>query len=93
MKNVAPSPNTMSADMGVYLQPAVQGVNYHCEFNLFFDRSSAGGAAAAAALLESASPRLAGELLLLPSLWPLGRHGVQQGSGDGRRSPEGQEDL
>ncbi|MGD9142551.1 MAG: FAD-binding oxidoreductase [Dehalococcoidia bacterium] len=25
------------SDMGVYLQPIVQGVNCHCEFNLFYD--------------------------------------------------------
>jgi hypothetical protein len=25
------------SDMGIYLQPIVQGVSYHCEFNLFFD--------------------------------------------------------
>jgi FAD/FMN-containing dehydrogenase len=25
------------ADMGIYLQPVVQGTSYHCEFNLFFD--------------------------------------------------------
>jgi FAD/FMN-containing dehydrogenase len=25
------------ADMGVYLQPAVQGCSWHCEFNLFYD--------------------------------------------------------
>ena len=25
------------SDMGVYLQPIVQGTSYHCEFNLFFD--------------------------------------------------------
>jgi FAD/FMN-containing dehydrogenase len=24
-------------DMGMYLQPIVQGTSYHCEFNLFFD--------------------------------------------------------
>ena len=23
--------------MGIYLQPIVQGTNYHCEFNLFYD--------------------------------------------------------
>jgi FAD/FMN-containing dehydrogenase len=28
------------SDMGVYLQPIVQGVNCHCEFNLFYDPSS-----------------------------------------------------
>ncbi|HSW57244.1 MAG TPA: FAD-binding oxidoreductase [Dehalococcoidales bacterium] len=26
-----------ATDMGVYIQPIVQGSNYHCEFNLFFD--------------------------------------------------------
>jgi FAD/FMN-containing dehydrogenase len=26
-----------ASDIGVYLQPIVQGVNYHCEFNLFYD--------------------------------------------------------
>ena len=26
-----------SSDMGVYLQPIVQGTNCHCEFNLFYD--------------------------------------------------------
>lgn len=25
------------SDMGVYIQPLVQGSNYHCEFNIFFD--------------------------------------------------------
>jgi FAD/FMN-containing dehydrogenase len=27
------------SDMGIYLQPIVQGVNCHCEFNLFYDPS------------------------------------------------------
>jgi len=26
-----------SSDIGIYLQPIVQGVNYHCEFNLFYN--------------------------------------------------------
>ena len=26
-----------ASDMGVYLQPIVQGINCHCEFNLFYD--------------------------------------------------------
>ena len=26
-----------AAEMGIYLQPIVQGVNWHCEFNFFFD--------------------------------------------------------
>jgi len=29
------------ADAGVYIQPAVQGTSYHCEFNLFYDPSDA----------------------------------------------------
>ncbi len=28
------------SDMGIYLQPIVQGVNFHCEFNLFFDSNN-----------------------------------------------------
>jgi FAD/FMN-containing dehydrogenase len=28
------------SDMGIYLQPIVQGVSYHCEFDLFFDPSN-----------------------------------------------------
>ena len=27
-------------DLGIYLQPIVQGVNCHCEFNLFYDTSN-----------------------------------------------------
>ncbi|HUT96744.1 MAG TPA: FAD-linked oxidase C-terminal domain-containing protein, partial [Dehalococcoidales bacterium] len=29
-------------DMGVYLQPIVQGANCHCEFNLFYDPQNPG---------------------------------------------------
>ncbi len=28
-------------EIGIYLQPVVQGVNCHCEFNLFYDREDA----------------------------------------------------
>jgi FAD/FMN-containing dehydrogenase len=31
------------SDMGIYLQPIVQGTSYHCEFNLFFDPSDPEG--------------------------------------------------
>jgi FAD/FMN-containing dehydrogenase len=31
-----------ASNMGIYLQPVVQGVNCHCEFNLFFDPDNAG---------------------------------------------------
>ena len=30
-----------ASDMGIYLQPIVQGTNYHCEFNLFYDPENA----------------------------------------------------
>ncbi len=30
-----------AADVGVYIQPAVQGTSFHCEFNLFYDPGNA----------------------------------------------------
>ena len=29
------------ADLGVYIQPTVQGTSCHCEFNLFYDPADA----------------------------------------------------
>ena len=26
-----------ASDLGMYIQPVVQGTGYHCEFNLFYD--------------------------------------------------------
>jgi FAD/FMN-containing dehydrogenase len=37
MKGVAEKFDYPVSDMGVYIQPIVQGVSYHCEFNLFFE--------------------------------------------------------
>ena len=31
-----------ASDIGVYIQPGVQGSSYHCEFNLFYDPKSSG---------------------------------------------------
>jgi hypothetical protein len=31
-----------ASDIGVYIQPGVQGSNYHCEFNLFYDSGNPG---------------------------------------------------
>ena len=31
-----------ASDIGVYIQPGVQGSSYHCEFNLFYDPESPG---------------------------------------------------
>jgi hypothetical protein len=37
MYEVVKEHNYSPTDMGVYLQPVVQGTSYHCEFNLFFN--------------------------------------------------------
>lgn len=37
MNEIAGEYNYPASDMGIYLQPIVQGVSYHCEFNLFFN--------------------------------------------------------
>jgi FAD/FMN-containing dehydrogenase len=37
MHEIAGEYDYPASDMGIYLQPIVQGVSYHCEFNLFFD--------------------------------------------------------
>ena len=37
MNEVAEQHGYPIPDMGVYIQPVVQGTSYHCEFNLFFD--------------------------------------------------------
>jgi FAD/FMN-containing dehydrogenase len=40
MYDVADKAGYPSSDMGVYLQPIVQGTNCHCEFNLFYDSAN-----------------------------------------------------
>ena len=37
MKEEAEKAGYPASDMGVYIQPVVQGTGYHCEFNLFYD--------------------------------------------------------
>ncbi len=37
MNDVAEKAGYPASDMGVYIQPIVQGTSYHCEFNLFYD--------------------------------------------------------
>ncbi len=46
------------ADRGVYVQPAVQGPSWHCEFNLFYDPSDAGEARRVKELAASATKTL-----------------------------------
>jgi FAD/FMN-containing dehydrogenase len=41
MYNEAGKAGYPTADMGIYLQPVVQGVNCHCEFNLFYSPDNA----------------------------------------------------
>lgn len=40
MKDISGQSGYSAADMGVYIQPSVQGTNWHCEFNLFYDPAS-----------------------------------------------------
>ena len=37
MKELAGENYYPVTDMGIYIQPQVQGVSYHCEYTLFFD--------------------------------------------------------
>jgi FAD/FMN-containing dehydrogenase len=41
MSTMADEAGYPAADLGVYLQPVVQGVNTHCEFNLYYAADSA----------------------------------------------------
>jgi len=47
------------ADIGVYLQPIVQGTACHCEFSLFYDPEVAGTVASVKALAREAAEALA----------------------------------
>jgi FAD/FMN-containing dehydrogenase len=40
MRAVAEQAGYPATDMGIYIQPVVQGTGYHCEFNLFYDPNS-----------------------------------------------------
>jgi FAD/FMN-containing dehydrogenase len=42
MNGIAEKCDYPASNMGIYIQPIVQGVNYHCEFNLFFDPKKPG---------------------------------------------------
>jgi hypothetical protein len=47
-----------TSDIGVYLQPIVQGVNCHCEFNLFYDSGNSVESARIRDLTAGAIPAL-----------------------------------
>jgi FAD/FMN-containing dehydrogenase len=59
MNGVAEKFDSPASDMGVYIQPIVQGVNYHCEFNLFFDPDNPGEEDKVRRLSEAAFEALA----------------------------------
>jgi FAD/FMN-containing dehydrogenase len=59
MRSVAAESGYPVADLGVYLQPVVQAVNYHCEFTLFFDKRDAEQEVRMAELTEAAAATLA----------------------------------
>jgi FAD/FMN-containing dehydrogenase len=40
MEDLVDKAGFSAAEMGVYLQPIVQGTGYHCEFTLFYDRNN-----------------------------------------------------
>jgi len=40
MKDMAGEAGYPSSDLGIYIQPIVQGTGYHCEFNMFYDPDS-----------------------------------------------------
>jgi hypothetical protein len=40
MSDLAEKAGYPAADLGIYIQPIVQGTSYHCEFNLFYDPES-----------------------------------------------------
>ena len=50
-----------AADMGIYIQPIVQGVNYHCEFSLFFNPANPAEKDRIARLSEAAFGALSGQ--------------------------------
>jgi hypothetical protein len=41
MNNLAGKVGYPGSDLGIYIQPIVQGTGCHCEFNLFYDRGNA----------------------------------------------------
>jgi len=40
MKDMASESGYPSTELGIYIQPIVQGTGYHCEFNMFYDPCS-----------------------------------------------------
>jgi len=58
MQGAADEAGYPTSDIGVYLQPLVQGVNCHCEFNLYFDPNNHEEAKRVRVLSERVTARL-----------------------------------
>ena len=58
MHDLADEAGYPASDMGIYLQPIVQGSNCHVEFNLFYDPSNPGDVARVRKLYEDAVEKL-----------------------------------
>jgi hypothetical protein len=58
MHKVADEAGYPASDMGLYLQPIVQGTSCHCEFNLFYDPENERELVALKQLSSAAIPRL-----------------------------------
>ncbi|MBN1191838.1 MAG: FAD-binding oxidoreductase [Dehalococcoidales bacterium] len=58
MNDLADKAGYPASDVGVYLQPIVQGTGVHCEFNLFYDPASASESERVKALIETATKGL-----------------------------------
>jgi hypothetical protein len=58
MYDVAEASGYPGTDLGIYLQPIVQGVNCHCEFNLCYDPVNAGEAKRVRELTAAATRKL-----------------------------------
>jgi FAD/FMN-containing dehydrogenase len=58
MHSLAEEANYPTAEMGVYLQPVVQGTNCHCEFNLFYNPENKDDSGQVKALCNQATHRL-----------------------------------
>ena len=58
MERIAEECGYPVSDMGIYLQPIVQGTSYHCEFNLFFDPDNRDGIRILQHVTERAIPSL-----------------------------------
>ena len=61
MNDLAEKAGYPASDMGVYIQPVVQGTSYHCEFNLFYDPENAIECDRAQKLSSSATKELDGQ--------------------------------